>query len=75
MNVPSHDDLIASIDAFQTRHPDIKDARFGREATGEPGLVARLRRGSSPTLALLERIKSYMDVKDAELSHAVGDAA
>lgn len=66
MNVPTHAEVIASIDAFQKRHPQIKDARFGREATGEPGLVARLRKGSTPTLRMLERIKAYMIEKDAD---------
>lgn len=64
MDVPSHSDVIAAIDAFQRRHPDIKDSRFGREATGEPGLVAGLRKGRSPTLGLLERIGAYMAGKD-----------
>lgn len=70
MDVPSHSDVIAAIDAFQRRHPDIKDSRFGREATGEPGLVAGLRRGRSPTLGLLERIQTYMAGKDGGAQHA-----
>lgn len=71
MVIPSHSDMIAAIDAFQARHPDIRDARFGREATGEPGLVARLRKGSSPRLRLLERLVTYMAAKDAELENEV----
>jgi hypothetical protein len=77
MDVPTHEQLIESIDAFQARHPKIGDARLGREATGEPGLIQRLRRGSSPTLAVLNRLKDFMSAKDAEVvrEEAVADHA
>ena len=74
MNVPTHDELISRINQFLERHPAIGEARFGRDATGEPGLVARLRRGSSPTLNVLNRIGAYMAAKDGEAAdHAVTD--
>lgn len=73
MDVPTHEELLGSIDRFFERHPKIGEARFGRDATGEPGLVARLRRGSSPTLAVLRRISEYMAGKDAELAVAAVD--
>ncbi|MDE0878546.1 MAG: hypothetical protein OSB00_07755 [Sphingomonas bacterium] len=69
MNVPSETDLLASIDAFLARNPGIGEARFGRDATGEPGLVNRLRRGSSPTLRIAAAITGYMQRKDAEAGH------
>jgi hypothetical protein len=71
MDIPTHDELLSTIDAFLGRHPAIGEARFGRDATGEPGLVDRLRKGSSPTLKILNRIKSYMAEKD----NAADDAA
>jgi hypothetical protein len=76
MNVPSQTDLVASIDAFLERNPDVGEARFGRDATGEPGLVTRLRKGSSPTLRILAAITDYMQRKDAErVCHALTDTA
>lgn len=77
MHIPTHDEVLGTIDAFLDRHPAIGPARFGRDATGEPGLVGRLRKGSTPTLKVLNRIKAYMDAKDAEVvaggEHAAGD--
>lgn len=79
MHVPTHEEVLRTIDAFLVRHPAIGAARFGRDATGEPGLVARLRKGSTPTLKVLGRIKAFMDAKDAELGcgadHDGGDTA
>lgn len=65
MDVPTPEEVLSTIDAFLERHPSIGEARFGRDATGEPGLLSRLRRGSSPTLKILNRIKTYMAEKDA----------
>lgn len=73
MDVPTHEELLGSIDRFLERHPKIGEARFGRDATGEPGLVARLRRGSSPTLAVLLRISEYMATRDAEVAAGEGE--
>ena len=67
MHVPTHEEVLRTIDAFLDRHPKIGESRFGRDATGEPGLLGRLRNGSTPTLKVLNRIKSYMDEKDAAL--------
>ena len=73
MDVPTHEELLSSIDNFLARHPKVGEARFGRDATGEPGLVERLRGGSSPTLKILNRIKNYMAAKDAELAAAAAN--
>ncbi|GAA0745082.1 MULTISPECIES: hypothetical protein [Sphingomonas] len=67
MHVPTHEEVLRTIDAFLERHPKIGESRFGRDATGEPGLLGRLRAGSTPTLKVLNRIKSYMDDRDATL--------
>ena len=67
MHVPTHEEVLRTIDAFLDRHPKIGESRFGRDATGEPGLLGRLRAGSTPTLKVLNRIKSYMDERDAAL--------
>ena len=71
MNVPSHAELIASIDAFLNRHPEIGEAKFGRSATGEPGLLQRLRAGSSPTLRVMIKIGAFM--AEADGSAEAGD--
>ncbi len=75
MQIPTHEEVLGTIDAFLDRHPAIGPARFGRDATGEPGLVGRLRKGSTPTLKVLNRIKAYMDAKDAEVRAAGADHA
>jgi len=67
MIVPSHAQLIASIDAFLNRHPEIGEAKFGRSATGEPGLLQRLRAGSSPTLRVMTKISEFMAAADGSI--------
>lgn len=66
MDVPSHAEMLGSIDAFLKRHPSIGESAFGRRATGEPGLLDRLRKGSSPTLRVAGLISAYMAGVDAE---------
>lgn len=66
MDVPSHAEMLGSIDAFLKRHPAIGESAFGRRATGEPGLLDRLRKGSSPTLRVAGLISAYMAGVDAE---------
>ena len=76
MDVMTQTELVEKIDAFLERH-DIGESRFGRDATGEPGLVGRLRKGSSPTLDILNRIADFMREKDEAkaLADAERDAA
>jgi hypothetical protein len=73
MDVPSHAEMLGSIDAFLKRHPHIGESAFGRRATGEPGLLDRLRKGSSPTLRVAGLISDYMAGVDAQ--HVEPDTA
>lgn len=67
MNVPTTDEVIASIEGFLLRHA-MKPTRFGRDATGEPQLLASIRSGRSPSLDTINRIADYMREKDAEVA-------
>lgn len=69
MNIPTDQELLDGIDRFLKRH-DMAATRFGSEATGEPQLLSSIRGGRSPSLKLLQRLKAYMDRKDAELAAA-----
>jgi hypothetical protein len=56
--------LIARIDRFlrQTRMPE---TRFGRDAVGDPNLVATLRRGRRPRLGTVHRIEAFIRARSA----------
>lgn len=70
MDLPTHDELIASIDAFRERHGNMAPTRFGSEATGDPNLLNELRhKGRSPSLAVLHRVADYIARKDREAGH------
>lgn len=73
MDLPTHDDLLARIDAFLDRH-GMAESRFGRDATGEGDLVSSIRKGRSPTLKMLHRITAFMAECDA-VADATRDAA
>ena len=66
MQIPTKDQLLASIEAFRRRHGDMAPTRFGREATGEPQLIKSIEEGRSPSLDTAQRIADYMARKDAE---------
>lgn len=68
MQMSTQTKLLAAIDAFLARHPEIGEARFGRDATGEPGLISTIRKGRQPTLRIADKITDYMAAKDAELA-------
>ena len=73
MEMPTTSDLLNSIELFLGRHGDMAETRFGREATGEPQLIASMRRGRSPSLDTAGRITAYMRFKDGEVpAHAAG---
>jgi len=59
MDIPTHAELVARYEEFCRRH-DMAETRFGREATGEPQLIASIRSGRSPSLKTLQRVASYM---------------
>lgn len=65
MEIPTHAQLIEEVDAFLARH-SMAESRLGREATGEPGLVARIRDGRNVTLDTLNRLAAYMAEQDAK---------
>lgn len=64
MELPTHDELIARIDAFLKRH-DMAESRLGRDATGEAQLVDDIRNGRSPRLATLQKLAEFMRERDA----------
>jgi len=65
MELPTSSEVLSTIDAFLTRH-GMAPSRFGSEATGDANLVAELRKGLSPRLNRLHRIKAYMARIDRE---------
>lgn len=77
MKLPTHEELLARIDAFLERH-GLTASTFGREATGEPNLVTTLRGGRSPSLRTMHRLADFMAERDREAgfgAHAVADTA
>lgn len=59
MDIPSHEQIVANIDAFLDRH-GMKPSRLGRDATGEPDLVRSIRGGRSPSLETLNKLAAFM---------------
>lgn len=64
MDLPTHDELIARIDAFLERH-GMAESRLGRDAIGEAQLVADIRAGRSPRLTTLQKLAEFMRDTDA----------
>lgn len=75
MDIPTSAEIIERIERFLERHDNMAPTRFGREATGDPNLLADLRKGISPKLDRLHRISEFMARKDAERDHAPADSA
>ena len=48
----------------------VKVALFGELAAGDPSFVARLRRGASPTLAKVDRVRAWMTAYADNREHA-----
>ena len=48
----------------------LKVALFGELAAGDPSFVARLRRGASPTLAKVDRVRAWMAAYAGDGEHA-----
>lgn len=84
MDIPTHADLVAQIDAFLAR-TGMKPTRLGRDATGEPNLIPSIRGGRSPNLDTLNRLARFMnnheskaaaaDASHPPFSSAFGEAA
>lgn len=57
----TRDELLNEIDRYLATH-EISAREFSRQATGDSGLVSRLRSGkANVTWRTIERIKSYMN--------------
>lgn len=65
MHIPTDAELLGSINAFIARH-GMAPTRFGREATGEPQLIASIEGGRSPSLKVLQKIAAFMARYDAD---------
>lgn len=76
MDIPTHATLLETIECFCARH-DIAETRFGREAINNPAFISNLRRHPpvSPTLDTLNRVRAYMDGRDAAAATAAKLAA
>ena len=57
------------VDAFLAA-TGLKVSLFGEVAAGDPSFVARLRRGTSPTLMKVNRVRAWMAAHAAEREHA-----
>jgi len=51
--------LLAMIERY-LRESGIPASRFGRDAMGDPGFVATLRRGRQPRDRTIERVSAYI---------------
>ncbi len=77
MDIPTEEQVLGTIEEFLDRH-GMKPTRFGALATGEPQLISSIRKGRSPSLKVLQRIRTFMAEKDAELGcadHGATDTA
>ncbi len=69
MDIPTHCEVLAQIEAFLLRH-NMAPTRFGREATGEPQLIDSMQKGRSPSLKVLERVAVFMKERDTAIEEA-----
>lgn len=66
MDVPSHEEVVAQIDAFLSRQR-MKPSRLGRDAFGEPQFVKEIKEGRMPGLATLLKLSAFMRQRDEAL--------
>jgi hypothetical protein len=45
----------------------MSSTRFGREAVGDPNLIAQLRDGREPRAATIQRIVDYLDANETQV--------
>lgn len=69
MDIPSHAELVAQLDAFLIRQK-MAPSSFGRAALGEPSFVSTVRAGRMPGLQTLLKISKFMRDRDAAISIA-----
>jgi hypothetical protein len=67
MDVPSHADVVAQIDAFLDRQ-DMAPSRLGRDALGEPQFVSEVREGRMPGFRTLRKLSEFMRRRDRQLN-------
>lgn len=65
MDIPTHPELVAQIDAFLLRH-DMAPSRYGRDVAGEPNLVTSIREGREPNLGMLRKMADFMAARDRQ---------
>lgn len=73
MEIPTPEQIVASIEAFCARH-GMAETRFGRDATGEPQLLASIRAGRSPSLKVLHRCAKFMRDHEKQAAKAALDS-
>ena len=71
MDIPTPEQIVASIEAFCARH-GMAETRFGRDATGEPQLLASIKAGRSPSLKVLHRVAAFMREHEAQAAAQKG---
>jgi len=61
--------LLSTIERY-LRESRIPASRFGRDAMGDPGFVAALRRGREPRDATVKRVAAYLAVRRVGIRNA-----
>lgn len=59
MNIPTLEEVLAVVEGFLDRS-GMKHTRFGFEVSGDPNLVADLRKGRMPRLDKLQKIQTFI---------------
>lgn len=72
MHFPTHDELIAQIDAFLRRHagrdPPLSERQIGIEVANDSALISSIRDGRSPRLKTLNKLADFMAAEDEKLT-------
>lgn len=68
-------EFLAQVEAYIARRADITATALGREAVKDPSFVFDLRRGRSPSLAIVERVLRFMDENPPSSSQAAPNGA
>lgn len=73
LQVPTEERLLADIESFCEAY-GVAITTLGREAVGDTGFVARLRKGRSPSISVVRRVYRYIgEVVRAEAEKAKSD--
>ncbi len=72
MRFPSHDELVAQIDAFLARHSTreqpLSERQIGIEVANDSALISSIRAGRSPRLKTLNLLADFMASEDEKLT-------